>query len=134
MNTYTARAERDESGWWVVTVPEPDGVFTQSRTLDRVEDLTRDAIALWLEVPSTSFNVEVKAVVSELDERIAEVDHLRREAERLREAAGAGVAGSLVSSPREVSPCETSVRCWASRISGRRSSSTNRSRSCVRRR
>ena len=90
MNTYTARAERDEGGWWVVTVPELDGVFTQSRRLDRVEDLARDAIALWLEVPSTSFNVELKAAVPELDEQIAEVDSLRREAERLREQAAAG--------------------------------------------
>ena len=90
MNAYTARAERDEGGWWVVTVPELDGVFTQSRRLDRVEDLARDAIALWLEVPSTSFNVEVEAAVPELDEQIAEVGYLRREAERLREEAGAG--------------------------------------------
>ena len=89
MNTYTARAERDEGGWWVVTVPELDGVFTQSRRLDRVEDLARDAISLWLEVPPTSFNVELKATVPKLDEQISRVDHLRREAERLREEATA---------------------------------------------
>ena len=89
MKTYTAKAERDEGGWWVVTVPELDGVFTQSRRLDRVEDLARDAIALWLEKPADSFAIDVRASVPELDDQIAEVDHARREADRLREEVGA---------------------------------------------
>ena len=50
MNAYTAHAKRDEGGWWAITVPELDGVFTQTRRLDHVEPLVRDAVALWLEV------------------------------------------------------------------------------------
>ena len=55
---YTAIAERDGT-WWVITVPEVDGIFTQSRRLDRVEYMARDAISLMLEVPADSFDVEV---------------------------------------------------------------------------
>ena len=48
MRNCTAVAERDESGTWVVTVPELPGVVTQAKRLDRVHDLAADAIALWL--------------------------------------------------------------------------------------
>jgi predicted RNase H-like HicB family nuclease len=55
---YTAIAERDGT-WWVITVPELPGVFSQARRLDRVEHMTRDVISLMLEVPADSFDVEV---------------------------------------------------------------------------
>ncbi len=55
---YTAIAERDGT-WWVITVPEVDGIYSQARRLDRVEYMARDAISLMLEVPPDSFDVEV---------------------------------------------------------------------------
>ena len=42
MKTYTARCERD-GDWWIVTVPELDGVFTHAKRLDRVEELATHA-------------------------------------------------------------------------------------------
>jgi predicted RNase H-like HicB family nuclease len=50
MMKYVARAERDESGWWVGTVPALRGVVTQARTLRRLRANLVDAVALWLEV------------------------------------------------------------------------------------
>jgi predicted RNase H-like HicB family nuclease len=88
MSAYTARAERDEGGWWVVTVPELPGVFTQARRLDRVDELARDAIALWLEVPTQGIDVAVEASVPDLDEEIAETTRARRQVEQLRDEAG----------------------------------------------
>ena len=61
--TYTATAERGE-GWWAIRVAELPGVFSQARRLDRVGDVARDAIALFLDVPSDSFDVIVNQVLS----------------------------------------------------------------------
>jgi predicted RNase H-like HicB family nuclease len=88
MSTYTARAERDEGGWWAVSVPELPGVFTQARRLGQVEELVRDAIALWLESPIDGFEVHVEASIPDLDEQIELVAKARRRAEELREEAG----------------------------------------------
>jgi predicted RNase H-like HicB family nuclease len=59
MATYTATATRSGS-WWAIQVEELDGVWTQARRLDQVEAMTRDAIALLLEVPEDSFDVAVR--------------------------------------------------------------------------
>lgn len=61
MKAYTARCERD-GDWWIVTVPELDGVFTHAKRLDRVEALAADAIALWLDVPASTFKVRREIV------------------------------------------------------------------------
>ena len=34
--SYTVHAEWDDTGWWVVTVPEVPGAVTQSKRLDQV--------------------------------------------------------------------------------------------------
>jgi predicted RNase H-like HicB family nuclease len=57
--TYTAVCRRHDD-WWVIEVPEVDGVFTQAERLDQVEAMARDAIALMLDVAAGSFDVEVR--------------------------------------------------------------------------
>lgn len=54
--TYTAKATRTGT-WWAIEVPEVEGVFTQARRLEQVEDVTREAIALMLDVAEDSFDV-----------------------------------------------------------------------------
>jgi predicted RNase H-like HicB family nuclease len=56
---YTAECRRS-GDWWAITVPELGNVFSQARRLDQVEDMARDAIALLLEVPADSFEVDVR--------------------------------------------------------------------------
>ncbi|BDR54068.1 hypothetical protein KIMH_01790 [Bombiscardovia apis] len=41
----TARCERHD-GWWAIEVDEIPGLFTQTRRLDQVEDMVRDAASL----------------------------------------------------------------------------------------
>jgi predicted RNase H-like HicB family nuclease len=78
--TYTAHCER-EGGWWIVTVPELDGVFTHARRLDQVETLVRDAIALWLETEPDSFDVQVDpAIPTEAANAIVEAHRARHAA------------------------------------------------------
>jgi predicted RNase H-like HicB family nuclease len=45
------RVEVTRSGrWWAITVPALDGVFSQAKRLDQVEDSAREAISLMLDI------------------------------------------------------------------------------------
>jgi predicted RNase H-like HicB family nuclease len=46
VNTYTVRCEWDDTGWWVVTVPDIPGAITQTRRLDQVEKDVAEVIEL----------------------------------------------------------------------------------------
>jgi predicted RNase H-like HicB family nuclease len=59
---YTARCRRSD-GWWAIEVLELQGVFSQARRLDQIEAMARDAIALFLDVPDSSFDVSVEPVL-----------------------------------------------------------------------
>ena len=47
---FNVIVERDEDGFFVASVPELPGCHTQARTLDKLMDRIREAIALCLEV------------------------------------------------------------------------------------
>lgn len=57
MSTYTAKATRDGSLWFV-DIPEV-GIATQARTLRDVDAMAREAIALTLDVPLETVSIEV---------------------------------------------------------------------------
>jgi predicted RNase H-like HicB family nuclease len=77
--TYTAICERS-GGWWAVHVPEVPGVFTQARRLDQAEAMVRDALALMLEVPEDSFDVELHPLVApEAEEALAWLEKAKAE-------------------------------------------------------
>jgi len=57
--TYTVRCAR-ENDWWIVTVDELDGVFTQARRIDQAWGFARDAIALWLDADPDSFDLALE--------------------------------------------------------------------------
>jgi len=87
---YSAKAVRS-GDWWAITIPQLRGVHSQARRLERAEGMAREAVALFLDVPPGSFEVEVVPVLP--PEVQAEVDRarsVRGEAEALqREAATA---------------------------------------------
>jgi predicted RNase H-like HicB family nuclease len=97
--TYTARCQRS-GDWWAISIPELRGVHTQARRLEKAEAMARDAIALFLDVPSDSFDVRVEPVLpGDLQKRVSRLRKVRSEAEALqREAAmaSAEVAADLV--------------------------------------
>jgi predicted RNase H-like HicB family nuclease len=79
-SNYTALAERS-GGWWAITVPELRGVFSQARRLAQVESTARDAIALFLDTPADSFDVQVREVIDPVaDALVAEALQARRDA------------------------------------------------------
>lgn len=57
MTTYTAQVFRD-SGQWVIEVPEL-GAVSQTRSLRSAAQSVRDLIAVWLDVPADSFDVDL---------------------------------------------------------------------------
>ncbi len=97
--TYTARCQRS-GDWWAISVPEVRGVHTQARRLEKAEAMVRDAIALFLDVPSDSFDVRIEPVLPrDLQGKVGRARKVRGEAEVLqREAAiaSAEVAADLV--------------------------------------
>ena len=97
--TYTARCQRS-GDWWAISVPELRGVHTQARRLEKAEAMVRDAIALFLDVASDSFDVRIEPVLPrDLQGKVGRARKVRGEAEVLqREAAiaSAEVAADLV--------------------------------------
>lgn len=70
MNTtnVTARAQRC-NGWWAIEVPEIPGLFTQTRRLDQIQDMVKDAASiLGMEVE----HVSVEPILSEEDARLVQ--------------------------------------------------------------
>ena len=66
--TYTAVCRR-VGDWWAIDVPQLRGVHTQTRRLDQVEAMARDAVALLRNVPVDSFEVTVEPHLDDEDER-----------------------------------------------------------------
>ena len=97
--TYTARCQRS-GDWWAISVPDLRGVHTQARRLEKAEAMVRDAIALFLDVPSDSFDVRIEPVLPrDLQGKVGRARKVRGQAEVLqREAAiaSAQVAADLV--------------------------------------
>ena len=58
VKTYRVIATQEER-FWLLSVPELD-IVTQARSLDRAEATVRDLIAVWLDIPADSFEVEVE--------------------------------------------------------------------------
>ena len=77
----TANCHRSQ-GWWAITVPEIAGLFTQTRRLDQVEAMVKDAASLLLERPEEDFTVTV--VPQFEDQTLATVTSAKQARERLR--------------------------------------------------
>lgn len=58
----TAKVTRS-GGWWAIEVPEVPGVFTQSKRLDQVEEMVRDAVALMTDAHPAEIAVELIPVL-----------------------------------------------------------------------
>jgi predicted RNase H-like HicB family nuclease len=93
--SYTAVAE-SAYGWWAITVAELPGVFAQSRRLEGVEAMARDAIGLLLDLPRDSFDVVVREVLDpDVDALVAASIAARRDAaERQRLATTSTIAAA----------------------------------------
>jgi predicted RNase H-like HicB family nuclease len=60
--TYTAKVRRS-GPVWAIDVAELPGVFSQTRRLEQVKAMARDAIAAFLDVPADSFEVDLEVIL-----------------------------------------------------------------------
>jgi predicted RNase H-like HicB family nuclease len=56
--TYTVLTSRN-GGWWAIRVAELPAIFSQASRLAKVNEMARDAIALFLDVAPDSFDTDV---------------------------------------------------------------------------
>ncbi|MEA9986090.1 hypothetical protein [Subtercola sp. RTI3] len=88
--TYAATVTR-EGRWWMVAVPEIDGL-TQARRIDEAELMARELIAVTLDVPLEDVavtvtvesvgNVPVRSIVDRIESDRRKAAELEREASR----------------------------------------------------
>lgn len=135
VTTYTVRADRAD-GWWLLTVPEAPGAFSQVRRLSEAEEHVREAIAFVLDVAADSFYVTIVPHLSDdgLGSEVAQARHATVEADKAqRQAAaqsravvrklkmkgftGADIAAVLNISPQRVSQLSKPVVAGRSRES-----------------
>lgn len=94
--TFVAHCTR-AGGWWAISVPEADGLWTQAKRLDQVEDMAREAIGAVLHLDDSEVEVHVEVDFDDpaLDEAVATVRHLRAEAERLQHEVSEQMADAI---------------------------------------
>jgi predicted RNase H-like HicB family nuclease len=84
INKVTAIAQRSE-GWWAIEVPEIPGLFTQTRRLDQVDKMVRDAAKM---LDYEIDEIDIRPKLSEEDERmLKELLDARSEANEAQEKA-----------------------------------------------
>lgn len=93
---FTAHCTRT-GGWWAISVPDADGLWTQAKRLDQVEDMAREAIGAVLDLDDDLIEVHVQVDLDDpaLDEAVANVRHLRAAAERLQQEASEQMAEAV---------------------------------------
>ncbi|MBG9244898.1 transcriptional regulator [Corynebacterium belfantii] len=91
MTTYTAKAFREE-GFWGVQLVEHPNILTQTRRLDQIPNMVRDALKLFPEIEPHPEDVVIKVVVvGDIESQVAEALELRRRATRAQEKATASM-------------------------------------------
>ena len=55
--TYKANVTKD-GAFWFIQLPSLENVFTQARSLNEIESMTRDVISLLLDIPVESFDLK----------------------------------------------------------------------------
>ncbi|WP_194927014.1 type II toxin-antitoxin system HicB family antitoxin [Catenulispora pinisilvae] len=96
--TYRAIAELD-GDWWVVTVPDLRGVYTQGRTYEQARAMARDAIATMLGVAADRVAVTMDVrLPGHAEDSIDEVSQARA----ARDAAAAAEQRTLRESARRL--------------------------------
>ena len=96
MTSYTATCRRS-GNWWAISVPELKGVHTQARRLDQAAAMTREAIALMLDIDRASIEVTVRPELPGVVTQAIERRKAAREADEAAEQATATAVRSLIS-------------------------------------
>lgn len=115
--TFTALCER-AGRWWMIHVPQVDGVTAQVRSLDQAEIVTRQLISRSLGVPAESIRIDVLPDAPAPVADALELRHAARQAveastratrDALEALAGEGVTFHDAATMLGLSPAETEL-------------------------
>ncbi len=56
--------EQDENGWYVASVPELEGCYTQGKTVEQVRERIKEVIRLVLETDKTAVKTKLQHPIS----------------------------------------------------------------------
>ena len=56
--------EQDENGWYVASVPELEGCYTQGKTVEQVRERIKEVIRLVLETDKTAVKAKLQHPIS----------------------------------------------------------------------
>jgi predicted RNase H-like HicB family nuclease len=84
---YRVQFERDESGWWVASVPAVQGCHTQGRTLNEARRRIREALGLFVEDAETATLIDNVKMPKPLKIVLREFKRTRANAERAQATA-----------------------------------------------
>ena len=111
--SYRVNAEWDDTGWWVVTVPDVPGAITQCRRLDQVPADAAEVIEIQTGQPVEPENLDVHAhLPGEAGEAAGRDQKLRAEFQALKERAEERTRAAVIILP---SACASSALCRACR-------------------
>jgi hypothetical protein len=91
MSTYQVEVRRGER-WWVLSVPEIPAAHSQARHLREVDEVARDLIAVLLDIPADSFDLDIRIELPDgVKARLQRAEQLRTEAAQAQNEAAAEV-------------------------------------------
>jgi predicted RNase H-like HicB family nuclease len=85
--TYRVELERDQTGWWVATVPKVPGAHTQGRSIEQAMKRIREALGLWIEDASEAKLMPDIHLTASVRRRVDRALVARRRAQRMDEEA-----------------------------------------------
>ena len=92
---YTVRYERDESGWWIGSVPTVRGCRTQGRTIEETRRRIREALGLFVKDAARAELIDDVALPAEVRSALAAVRTTRQQLERTQAEAAARMTQAL---------------------------------------
>jgi predicted RNase H-like HicB family nuclease len=84
---YRVQFERDESGWWVASVPGVRGCHTQGRTLSEARRRIRQALGLFVDDAARATLIDDVKMPAAVRRVVSEYRSTRVQAERAQTAA-----------------------------------------------
>lgn len=84
---YRVQLERDESGWWIVSVPAVQGCHTQGRTLAEARRRIREALGLFVDDAESAELIDDVRMPSEAKTAVREYFQAKKRADEAQRAA-----------------------------------------------
>jgi len=95
---YALSLARDERGWWVATIPEVPGCYSQGRTIEQARERVREALQAWFDLagPYAGKLVDSVELAKPILRAIASAEEARERARSAEELASERTRDAIV--------------------------------------